>query len=665
MILGLTLLAFGLRLWHLDSVPPGWRDDELINSLVISQKVLDGELAVYYPDASGHEALFHALNAIMLGLFGPGILGIRLLSVFLGTLSIPLTWQVGRRLLGSTAGLVAAAGLALSFWSLMYSRIGLRHVLLPPLVAGAFYFFWQGLQTPTGLAKPRSDLRGFLYASLAIGLGFYTYFAARGLPLILAAFCIYLWFSDRVLLKKRRRPLAIMFGALMLLSLPLLITLAAQPESESRVAELALPLVEARAGNLEPIWNHVRITLNMFHSDGDGEWLYNIPNRPLFGLPVALSFWLGVGLALWYTLLGLLGKRSHRRREQDPQEQQRVLRWAHAGSFLLLWWLAGISPAFISVPPASLGHTIMAQPAVFILAALPVQWLAERGHPRNGRLRGPAIRRAPLLLALLLPALIGLRDLPDYFDEWPRRGMVRFLYRADIRELAEFLNEGVKQPDFGIAGLLAGPWDRVALEIDLNENSTAAVRPRWFNPQRAIMLQPPVSYVGFPNVNDAYANRYKPVAGFEPIGSYQLSQAQIPPSAVEATCFENGLCWVAAEFDAAEGRLELEWLLDRPLELAAPALISNPPPPGTYAGPRLLVFGQLHDESGDFLVGDDGLWVDPQTLQPGDQFRQQHWLVPPAGTTPAIAAFGLYDPLTGERLQSEDGRDHLILDIRE
>ena len=63
----ITLGAFLLRIWGLDSVPPGWRDDELINSLVISQKALDGDLALYYSDASGHEALYHSLNALMLG----------------------------------------------------------------------------------------------------------------------------------------------------------------------------------------------------------------------------------------------------------------------------------------------------------------------------------------------------------------------------------------------------------------------------------------------------------------------------------------------------------------------------------------------------------------------------------------------------------------------
>jgi hypothetical protein len=42
--------------------------------------------------------------------------------------------------------------------------------------------------------------------------------------------------------------------------------------------------------------------------------------------------------------------------------------------------------------------------------------------------------------ALLLIASIAARDLPDYFQRWPERGMVRFLYRADIQDVADYVN---------------------------------------------------------------------------------------------------------------------------------------------------------------------------------------------------------------------------------
>ena len=64
-----------------------------------------------------------------------------------------------------------------------------------------------------------------------------------------------------------------------------------------------------------------------------------------------------------------------------------------------------------------------------------------------------------------------------------------------------------------------------------------------------------------------------------------------------------------------------------------------------------------------FLVGDDGLWVDPQTLYAGDVFLQRHALPAPAGGEAAAVLFGLYDPLTGERILTVDGADHVRLRI--
>lgn len=662
LIIGVTLIAFGLRLWRIDIVPPGWRDDELINSLVISQKVLDGDWAVYYPDASGHEALYHALNAVMLELFGAGTFGIRWLSVILGTMTIPVTWLVGRFLFGSTVGLVAAAGLTLSFWSLMYSRIGLRHILVPLLTAATVYFFWVGVTNPASKAGRQGASRSFLWAAIFMGLGFYTYFASRGLPLIFLAFCVYLWLAERTLFIQRWRGFALMFGIAALMSLPLLITLSQQPENEARVAELAVPLVEASEGNLQPLWDHIRITLNMYGSDGDGEWLYNIPHRPVFGPVGAIFFWMGVATAaLIFLVMAIRRIRPEIRFPVFPTEQVAPL---HApAAFLLMWWLAAIAPAFISVPPASLGHTIMAQPAVFILAALPTGVIARWSHRMSLRFQSYP-RMIPLLIALSLLGSIALRDLPDYYREWPRRGMVRFLYRADIRELADYLNRHPELRDFAVSGLLAGPWDRVALSMDLDTTRSEA-RPRWYDPRRAIMLQPALSFTGSPKVSAAYADFYAPGALGASVGEYRLTSVKQFRLSEDQVCFENGLCSISATYDETHGRLELEWELMRPLDLPNGRLISNPPPPGVYAGPRLLVFGQLQDSEGNFLVGDDGLWVDPASLQAGDRFLQQHWLPVPDGKKAAMAVFGLYDPMTGRRLLTEDGQDQLRIAVGE
>jgi 4-amino-4-deoxy-L-arabinose transferase-like glycosyltransferase len=646
----ITLLAFGVRVYLLDSVPPGWSDDELSNVLVIAQKPLNGDFAVYYTDATGLEALYHALSAVPLVLFGYNSLGVRLLSAVLGTLTVPLTYVVARRLFQNVpVALVAAAALAVSFWSLIYSRVNLRHISMPVLMLVAFFCFWGFLQArETGRARLYA-----LFAGLALGFGFYTYFAARGVPLIMIAFLVWLALFRREWFRRTWQSALLMFGVALVLAVPLVVTLARETGADARVSEVAVPLNEARAGNFAPLQAHVQRTLSMFHADGDDEFLYNIPRRPVFGPLGAIAFWSGVLLALVYSLWPFFRPVPALHRFQAP------------ATFLLLWWLAGITPGFLSVPAASLGHTIVAQSAAYILLAFPLLPLIQV----SGRVwsQRPIVRRSlPVMLGLLLVGSVAGRDLLAYFQEWPAQGNVRFLYRADIMEVAGYLAQQPQLTDIAITGLLSGPWDRLALAMAQGYDPLVVTGGgegvRWYNPQRAIMLQladaPAQALMGYPVVDTVYTNWYTPVPG-ETAGGYQLATVAGPfPQAEQPVCFTNGLCWVGGQYDPAQGILDLVWRVDRPVTLPEMPLVSKPPPPDTYDGPRLLVFAQLVDENGKFLAGDDGLWVDPITLQPGDLFMQRHNLSGPAGATVRI---GLYDPLTGERILTEAGQDHILL----
>jgi hypothetical protein len=144
LVVAITFVAFVLRLWQLGHFPPGWRDDELINSLVISQQGAGRQSGCLLPDASGHEALYHALNACHAGAVwrqlgghpaAVGVPGHAGRAADLSAGSHPV-WPLGWRSL--------LPGLAFSFWGLMYGRFGLRHVTMPVLVTAAFYFFWRG-----------------------------------------------------------------------------------------------------------------------------------------------------------------------------------------------------------------------------------------------------------------------------------------------------------------------------------------------------------------------------------------------------------------------------------------------------------------------------------------------------------------------------------------
>lgn len=670
----LVLLAFFVRIWRLDTVPPGWSDDELSNAFVLSQKAFGGDLSVYYVDATGHEALYHVAAGLMMALFGFNVVGIRLLSVILGTLTVPLTYQMGRRLANRRVGLLAAAILAISFWSLIYSRANIRHISLPVFVLLTLYFFWRGLQGgdrrlaiggPTVGRFRFADLH-FLSSGLFMGVGFYTYFASRGIPLILLALILYMAIFDRSRLRRKWQGILLTFLVALLLAIPLALSLQRQAGADARVSEVAVPLVEARNGNFEPLLKHVRVTLSMFHGDGDDEYLYNIPHRPVFGPVGAVFFWVGVLTAGWYALrplVRLIRSRSGkgRRRDGEPSAAGPSVS-PSAAAFLFLWWLAGITPGFLSVPPASLGHTIAAQPAAYILAALPLA-IAGRRVGSRGLRSGQAVT---VLLGLLLFSSVALRDLPDYFVTWPQKGFVRFLYHANMKDVARYVQRHPALDDFAISGLLVEPWDALALRVDMENAGVSGADPRWYDPRRTALLslegQEVLAFTGYPEVTRAYEELYEPLPGAQ-AGEYVVARVSADlPAAPGETCFVNGLCLLEARYEGGEW-LHLTWRVARPLEVPERPLYSKPPPPGVYAGERLRVFAHAVDGAGNLLADDDGLWVEPDTLRPGDVFRQRHRLAA-AGQTSMIV-FGLYDPLTIQRILTEGGQEHLQLPLPE
>jgi 4-amino-4-deoxy-L-arabinose transferase-like glycosyltransferase len=645
----LLLLTWGLRLCCLDAVPPGWRDDELINIHALSGELLQGRFPLYFTGASGHEPLYHYLLAGVHAVLGFNSLSALILSAALGTLTTALTYALAHRLFGRTVASVASLALTTSFWSLMYSRIALRHINLPPLALLAFYLLWRAV----GKSQiPNRKLRiwSFAFLGLVVGVSLYTYPAARMLPVLLIAFGGYLALFHRGLFRRDWRGLILALVIAALVSVPLWIAIA-QGRGEaaehntgigadSRIAELAVPLHELRTGNPRPLLENVWTTLGMFHATGDPEWLYNISGRPVFSLPGGILVWAGVGFCL--------------------------LRWREPRYFFLLLWLGtGFIPTFASIPPASLSHSILVMPAVYILPVLAlreiIQWLGSQMSNNKYRMRTRTFAICHLIFAIFL-VTNGARDIRDYFSVWPQQEMVRVLYRADYRDLARYLNTHLETEDVAVSSNLLGPWDRLALDLDIERND---VRARLFDPERAMV------WTGDEGLTDvvlaSWLSSAPPISDLltgnppEPL-SPDLALYTLPPIAGLQTPVSDPLAYFANGLELTEARWSEEpalgqegvlltfWRVAEPLELIPRPVVANPPPPGVYSGPRLAVFTHLLAEDGAHIAGDDGLWVDPHTLQPGDRFIQVHRFNLPAEAPagPYTVRLGLYDPKPGE-----------------
>ncbi|MCU0520213.1 MAG: glycosyltransferase family 39 protein [Anaerolineae bacterium] len=612
-------------------VPPGWRDDDLIELYTFSQRIVEEGPVLYFAGASGHEPLFHTLRAPLIALAGINQASARWLSATAGTLVVVLTWAVGRRIVGLRAAPVAASMVAVSFWSLMYSRLAIRHVGTLPWALLAIYWSWRLLR---GRTSPRMAVAGIAIGASGAVL---TYYAGRLVPVMLAL--TYPVIESR---RQRWRPYVVAIALGVALALPMFWSAARITGADARVSELAVPIHALLEGDSRPLIQTAWTTLGMAHAKGDPEWLYNRSERPVFGPGGAALFYVGLAVTLW--------------------------RWRHPQSRLLLLWLAvGISPAFVSLPPSSYGHTILALPAVYLILAS----LQERIRA----LLRPRVAWLGVLAAIAIVAVVAVRDIPAYFVEWTRASMVGFLYRADYRNLADYLDRRSDIKDLVVGSMLFGPWDKVSVRTDLRRQD---VRVRWANPERALVFasgEPTLTFVQdegqrAPAIQALLeGSRLAPA----PVGlqGYQVEPAPAPVTAVRATVdgtplqqitFSNALTLQAvhllSQIDAeAPMAVATWWRVDRPLPMPLEVLIPYPPEPGEYSGPRLSVFAHLSDTSG--LLGiDDGLWVDPYTVFPGDVIMQIHvFAVSWTDNAPLELTLGLYDPLTGERWLTATGSD--------
>ena len=637
-LIAVLLLTWGMRWGALMESPPGWRDDDLIELYTFSARILEEGPQIYFPGASGHEPLFHTLRAPVLAVAGINQASARWPSAVAGTLAVLLTWALGRRMFSVRTGLTGAALVAVSFWGLMYSRVAIRHIGALPWMVLALYWGWRQL-------RDRRPPPGAL-VGLALGTAgaLLTYYAGRLMPVLLIA----AW--PLVAPRERRwQRYLVGLGLGVALAAPMFWAATHIPGADARVSELAIPIHALLEGDPQPMLQTAWTTLGMFHARGDPEWLYNLYERPVFGPAVAAGF---------YTALALLIVRLRAPRSR----------------FLLLWLAAGLSPALISLPPSSYGHTILALPAVYLVLASP---LADAPfHARPGRV--PMGRT----VALLLVALVATRDLPAYFVEWSTASMVGFLYRADYRALSRHLQARPEISDATVGSLLFGPWDKVALATDLGGRDR--MKPRWADPHRALIFAggaPTPTYlqqVGRRESAIAALLAASPAIEAPPgMDAYRVAPLPPPADAVTTTVdgrllrtlpFQGALVLDAvAWLPGADARIATWWTVLGPLPLPEEELIPNPPPPGVYNGPRLKVFAHLvvtSEEGCDDTFIDDGLWVDPYSLVPGDTILQiHHFDTAPQRPAESSLVLGLYDPLEGARWTTPSGVDHLDIPL--
>lgn len=401
-MIAILLVAAILRLPLLTAAPPGLHYDEAANGILAAEIGFSGKRPIFIPSYTGKEVLFFYLAGGLMQLIGNTTFSLRLTAAFVGLLTVATTYWLGRELkLSQSTAIFAAMLLTISFWHVLFSRLGFRAIVQPLLQALTVVALLRGLKT--------KEQKWWLLSGFFLGLTAYTYLAARLFPILLGIVLL------PVLVRHRQsKQFWLSFGGWLLVAFVVLVPLLGyfwvNPDTFwVRITQVA-PSEETS------VFASYLKSLGMFFWLGDPYIRFNIPQRPLFN-PL-WGFFLVVGWSLTLT-----------RWSKEARQQMAVL-------LLLLTPFLMILPTALAtgeITPSNL-RAIGLIPFIFYLPAIGLDWLLSGLMKLSPRL--PATAISLLLILLLGMAVTGY----DYFRVWATDQRLFYESDGDLTAVSTYLD---------------------------------------------------------------------------------------------------------------------------------------------------------------------------------------------------------------------------------
>ncbi|GAB4570706.1 MAG: hypothetical protein Kow0077_05440 [Anaerolineae bacterium] len=471
-LLAIMLVAAIFRLTDLSGVPPEMTSDH-VEKLLDAQRVLDGTTQVFFPNNGGREAVQMYLVALFSVVSGLGMqfLTLKLVSVLEGLITIPVLWWMGREIigedqprLGNAVGLILAALVAVSYWHVALSRLALRIVLTPLIMALVLIYLARGMRS-----NRRAD---FLKAGLALGIGVYCYQAVRMIPVV-----VVLGVGLAFLFKARNRAARLRYvlnlAALVVVAVAIFVPLGRfmvdspnlfwmrtagrlfgddvimETDPVTGVITERDATMEDRINafreNLPVLSQNIRNVLLMFNWKGDVAWINGAPNRPAMD-PVTGTFFV-LGIAAWLV-------RMVRRRD--------VVDWLILPGMFIMLLPSALSIAF-PVENPSATRTSGALPFAYLLAAygLATMLLIWRRTLRGRMLQAVGIGGVVVAVVVAYAANSAL-----YFGEYRERYQIAALPYSQAGQILRGFAES--NGSYGNAFMVAYPYwfDHRAIGIE-------------------------------------------------------------------------------------------------------------------------------------------------------------------------------------------------------
>jgi 4-amino-4-deoxy-L-arabinose transferase-like glycosyltransferase len=611
------LLAAGLRFHILPEMPPGLHYDEAANVILTAEISQGKSLPIFIESYTGKEVLFFYWAAALMRLVGESVFTLRLAAAFVGILTVAVTYWLGREMgLSRQVALMAAILLAVSFWHVLFSRLGFRAISQPLLQALTAAALLRGLR--------RGQWRWLTAAGVFLGLTGYTYLAVRLFPVLLLLALLPL-LLNRKQWQLRWAQLGLTAVIALLVLSPLLFYFSTHPDA----FWVRIGQVGTDAAGITPLAGYLR-ALQMFFLRGDPYIRFNIPERPLFTL-------------LWGALLvggWLVTWTSWKRLQTD---------WQRSAALLLL-----LAPFIMILPTALATNEILPSnlraigllPFLFYLPAIGLERLLLEMAQRYQR---PQLAvRGFLSVAFIVLLVEGVFTAQAYFLEWGTEPALFYETDGDLTAVAAFLND---QPLADQTVYVAAKYYQPPTIAAL---SSVYDIIKWLPESKALALPAAGSALYVYSHNSPLPAWAKPLlAGATVVESndsftaYRLNAppAITPPQAASVN-FGNAVTLLGYEVEAAPAGekmpVTLYWRID-----GIPAAEYTP-------------FIHLEDRWGLRWSQADGFAYPVTQWTPGEVIAQRVELPVTAGAPPGAynVRVGFFNPDSGDRLPvvDENGR---------
>lgn len=193
-LLGLLTAGVIIGAYRLQGLPDQLIGDEG-NFWTVARDIAKGKFnpSIFAPGVYTFPVFSSILQAWFLRVFGVSLWGWRFGSVLMGIATVPPLYLLAREAFDRRIAIAASIVLITSPYFIAFSRLGYNNIQALFFTTLTMYWLYTGLFRRSSLF--------LLLAGITAGLGFYTYFAARGALIISVAFIVLLWFMRNIRFK--------------------------------------------------------------------------------------------------------------------------------------------------------------------------------------------------------------------------------------------------------------------------------------------------------------------------------------------------------------------------------------------------------------------------------------------------------------------------------